>query len=318
MVLAIFLSLKRRNRSKMALVARRKPWPPAMMASARTNYAWQKRTPGIPFKHEIRTAAKGAGEELLGGTRVSNTFCPQIDMSVLSRTVSGSRAFTLMELLVVIAIIAILAALLLPVLSSARAKAWQTQCLNNLKQIGVAIQLYADENADTLPGPALSQVPTSYNSNLVVVLPAYLRRNLSLPEPAAQDMLNTAWPIITCPAQIRFPVPADATIDRRITYCARGAIVSSDPLSRPFGYPLTNFPGIPGSPFPPLKLSAVGRYRSPALINAVRDVDLQVDSAATNYWSTVISSAAIHGNDLRNAVFFDSHAEAMRGTNWLW
>jgi prepilin-type N-terminal cleavage/methylation domain-containing protein len=62
-----------------------------------------------------------------------------------------TNGFTLIELLVVIAIIAILAAILFPVFAHARAKARQTACLSNMKQLGTGLMMYAQDYDETLP-----------------------------------------------------------------------------------------------------------------------------------------------------------------------
>ncbi len=85
------------------------------------------------------------GSEDIRDANERNTFTSALPMR-------GSRgAFTLVELLVVIAIISLLAAILFPVFAQAREKARQTVCLSNMRQMGLAVQMYAQDNDECMP-----------------------------------------------------------------------------------------------------------------------------------------------------------------------
>lgn len=89
--------------------------------------------------------------------------------SARSRLPAWCKAFTLIELLVVIAIIAILAALLLPALTSAKEKTRRASCLNSLRQFSLALHMYGDDNQQRLPSGAPNKPMQADDDHLPVI-----------------------------------------------------------------------------------------------------------------------------------------------------
>ena len=94
-----------------------------------------------------------------------------------NKNTTGRKGFTLIELLVVIAIIAILAAILFPVFAKARAKAQQTACLNNVKEIALAVQMYLGDNDQFFP-MAVYETPAGVQTlDIWIALASYVENN---------------------------------------------------------------------------------------------------------------------------------------------
>jgi prepilin-type N-terminal cleavage/methylation domain-containing protein/prepilin-type processing-associated H-X9-DG protein len=227
-------------------------------------------------------------------------------------------AFTLIELLVTIAIIGILASLLLSTLATAKEKAWRTQCVSNLKQIGVAIEMYTQDHAGRLPGPTWQGMYENYNNDLQYWrMPYYIATYLGLQQPR---IVPQAAIMFRCPsAAHRWKEASSGTdpmsLERPLSFIASIRItnVNSGVVTRPFGYPYSSLPTGFTNITEDQMSRKIGEIYNPAISWAMADADQQNADSHGRYYP-LQPSKPTHGK-VRNQLFFDWHVSAVASEN---
>lgn len=213
-----------------------------------------------------------------------------------------SRAFTLIELLVVIAIIAILAAILFPVFAQARAKARQTACLSNGRQIGTAIRMYVQDYDEIFPiWHAYSKINAVPHLGIELLLQPYIKN--------AQ--------LFKCPDDNGGPFQASDVPGTNSYYAAYGSSYYFERrcFSLIYGYSISN--NVPTTR--PTNIVADAQYERPAETVLMRDemfsfFDPTVDT--TNYFGYSGYYKRWH-NTGGTAIFADGHAKVIPGAGQL-
>ena len=220
------------------------------------------------------------------------------------KTTIHRQAFTLVELLVVIAIIALLSALLLPVIERARTAGERSACSANLHQIGIAMAMYIKDN-DLLPGPTLVGQFAGYTQvdptrlQYGYSLASYLAPHLGL-QPSA-SYVNAA--IFLCPGwKRRAPQNYRTTVNVGPVYYRNNTSIKG---ADPFGYPTSATVGTTATyPKRPAWMSG-----QESTYWVLRDLDQASVNPGTG-WYNQIPEKTVH-RDLRNELFFDGHCEAI-------
>ena len=212
--------------------------------------------------------------------------------------------FTLIELLVVIAIIAILAALLLPALSSAKQKAWQTACLNNHKQLALAWSMYKDDNRGLLviddPVAGASLGGTNY--------PSWVYGNMAVATDATNATLIQMGLLYNDANNVGiYHCPADGTSSHLRSYSMQSQLAFYEN-----GAPATAEPG-----YPPMYSENQFQATTPAATLVFLDESLATindgffaANVSGDTWGDAPAAWHSHGC---NFSFADGHAE-----HWHW
>lgn len=213
------------------------------------------------------------------------------------------EAFGLVEILVAVAVIAVLVALTIPTLRQFQKNAESTKCANNLRQIGVGINSYSQDNDGMLPGPLFfgqsSAAKETSRGQLVIILAGYL--NLR-----GESSATHKYNLFICPSY-------SAELHGKEGVCY--GITDYGPV-RPWGYPNPDTDGKPRNPMKMAILPGVedseGNPINPATTIAMRDISKENYKGASKLpgWYDELADNNVHGTHV-NALYYDWHVERL-------
>jgi len=212
----------------------------------------------------------------------------------------NQKGFTFVEMVALLLTVSVLGLTVLPALAKAHRKSLRARCVTNLRQIGAALEIYAQANHGYLPGPVFPAPQASYTDTSRQELAWFIAEDLGCPKPSRNTVTASN---LLCPAyRPHGPEPGSPAVLR--------SYVLNENISKEKGVRVPPLGSLDAPHLRPLTLSALATYGPPFSISAMTDADKGTINPTLPCWNEM-PYRPVHGRT-RSQLFFDGHVEVRR------